>query len=211
MTLPHGANQTFVISPGTGYRINTISIDGSGDEQRSSGDYTRELEVSMKNITSDHRISAKFAPIMNSGLYLTSNPSSAYVYCDGTLQGQTPLQLTGLRDGEHEFRVVMTGYKDWKETIRTTAGEAATFDLQLTPITSMTGTIYVLSLPDGAEIVLDGKTTGRITPSMVNDIPAGSHIVRVQKPGYTPYEQSVDVRDSLITRVFGLLVRIRAP
>jgi hypothetical protein len=208
--IPHGADQIFVITPGAGYRVYTVSIDGSGDEKRSSVDNSQELVISLKNITSDHRISAEFAPIMNSGLYFTSNPSSAYVYCDGTLKGRTPLQLTGLRDGEHQFRVVLTGYKDWKETIRTTAGEAATFDVQLTPITSLTGTIYVLSLPEGAEIVLDGKTTGRITPSMVNDIPAGSHIVRVQKPGYTPNEQSVDIRDSLITRVFGLLVRIRA-
>lgn len=210
LMLSHGANQTFVITPGAGYCVHTVSIDGKEDAQPALGDYSRALTISLCNITSDHRISAEFSPIMNSGLYITSNPSSAYVYCDGTLKGRTPLQLTDLRDGEHQFRVVLTGYKDWRDTIRTMTGEVVTADVQLTPITSLTGTIYVLSLPEGADILLDGKTTGRITPSMVNDIPAGSHIVRVQKPGYTPYEQSVDVRDSLITRFFGLLVRIRA-
>jgi len=55
------------------------------------------------------------------------------------------------------------------------------------------GKIKVTSTPPGAKILLDGVNTGKMTPQTLPNISAGTHIVKVEKSGYDPEEQTVTV------------------
>ncbi|MDD1714141.1 MAG: PEGA domain-containing protein [Methanoregulaceae archaeon] len=50
--------------------------------------------------------------------------------------------------------------------------------------------ISVSSLPGGAELFIDGRPTGLVTPCDI-EIPPGFHTVRLVKEGYLPFEQQV--------------------
>jgi hypothetical protein len=59
--------------------------------------------------------------------------------------------------------------------------------------TPKTGSIHIVSVPPGAAISIDGTPTGKITPNKIDDLPAGSHMVRLVRTGYTEYTQSIPV------------------
>lgn len=55
-----------------------------------------------------------------------------------------------------------------------------------------TGTIYVTTLPTGADVWLDGTYAGR-TPMILDALPAGAHDVSITKTGWTPQDLAVSV------------------
>ncbi len=55
------------------------------------------------------------------------------------------------------------------------------------------GAIYVASSPDSALILLDGANTGRITPDILVDVSAGTHVVSVDKEGFLVFPDSFTV------------------
>jgi len=56
-----------------------------------------------------------------------------------------------------------------------------------------TGTLIVTSVPDGANVLLDGLATGRVTPDTLRDLAAGPHEVRVWRDGWAVEPESVQV------------------
>lgn len=52
--------------------------------------------------------------------------------------------------------------------------------------------------PPDAAVFLDGKPVGR-SPLSLKDIEAGSHTVVVKKEGLMPYEETVSLRDEVVT------------
>ncbi len=65
-----------------------------------------------------------------------------------------------------------------------------------------TGKIFVSSQPDSALIFLDGQNTFKVTPDTLNGISLGTHIVRVQREGFKPLQDSiiVQVEENTIAR-----------
>jgi hypothetical protein len=65
-----------------------------------------------------------------------------------------------------------------------------------------TGKIFVSSQPDSALIFLDGQNTFKVTPDTLNGISLGRHIVRVQREGFKPLQDSiiVQVEENTIAR-----------
>ncbi len=57
-----------------------------------------------------------------------------------------------------------------------------------------TGKIFVSSQPDSALIFLDGQNTFKVTPDTLNGISLGRHIVRVQREGFKPLQDSIIVQ-----------------
>jgi hypothetical protein len=56
--------------------------------------------------------------------------------------------------------------------------------------TVIPGMITVRSVPENAEVLLDGRSTGLVTPCEI-EVSPGLHTVRVEKEGYLPFEQQV--------------------
>ena len=63
------------------------------------------------------------------------------------------------------------------------------------------GQILVSSSPEGAEIYLDGNSTGRTTNSTLTNVAVGFHTVKLLKDGYGDYEESVTVEGGDTARV----------
>jgi hypothetical protein len=70
-------------------------------------------------------------------------------------------------------------------------------------------TLYVESVPDSTDIVLDRKLTGQVTPAEFQ-LPPGSHTVELVKPGYEPLAERIDLaQGDSITATF--LLRVEPP
>jgi hypothetical protein len=67
------------------------------------------------------------------------------------------------------------------------------------------GNISVSSLPTGAAVLLDGITTGTTTPTIIENVVSGSHIVLLRVTGYQNYTQSVVVSDNATSTVSATL------
>jgi hypothetical protein len=68
------------------------------------------------------------------------------------------------------------------------------------------GALAVDSRPRGAEVLLDGRRVG-MTPLLLNDVPSGTHAVRIVLPDYRRWATSVSVTAGARARVAASLER----
>jgi hypothetical protein len=74
----------------------------------------------------------------------------------------------------------------------------------------LVGTIEIDDAEVGAAIVVDGTNRGTYPPPSPLRAAAGSHIVRVYKEGYEPFEQRVEVAGGATARVHAKLAALKA-
>jgi len=80
---------------------------------------------------------------------VTSSPSGASVYLDGSPKGKTPKTITGVSAGSHTIKLLKSGYKDSTRTTSVKAGETKRINVNLQ---QATGSISVTSSPSGASV-----------------------------------------------------------
>jgi len=80
--------------------------------------------------------------------------------------------------------------------------------LLLPSVVSAVGNITVNSAPTGATILLNGTNTGSTTPATIENIPAGSHTILLQKTGYQDNSQTVTVTDNATSTVSQTLTAV---
>lgn len=68
------------------------------------------------------------------------------------------------------------------------------------------GDISVNSDPDGARVYLDGADTGELTPCALYSITGGTHSIRLEREGFKPYEQNVEVKPFITVEVDAFLM-----
>ncbi|MDF7807708.1 PEGA domain-containing protein [Pontiellaceae bacterium B12219] len=157
-----------------------------------AGDYIVELrksgfERAYKSVSllegQEMEVALNMKPI--TGLLLVdSNPQGADVVIEGISKGSTPLLLTDLPLGEYNLE-----FKSPKLLPRTMKAELA----DRTPVrvyaelVSNTAQLDVTSVPDGAEVRINGILAGQ-TPLRIEEVQAGEADVKVSKRGYTPYQ-----------------------
>nr|QNO52399.1 hypothetical protein IAKEDICC_00020 [Methanosarcinales archaeon ANME-1 ERB6] len=142
---------------------------------------------------------------------VTSSPSGACIYLDGSYKGTTPKTLSGVSPGAHTIEVERSGYNDWKTTVRVTAGATSYVSAPLSPIPyPTTGFISVSSSPSGANIYLDGAYRGT-TPHTIVSVASGHHTVSLDLSGYQHYETGVDVSAGGTSSVSASLVLSPTP
>ncbi|MDK2975281.1 MAG: hypothetical protein PWP08_1652 [Methanofollis sp.] len=122
---------------------------------------------------------------------MTSSPSGAKTYVDGSYYGRTPQVISGLSAGSHSVRVDYEDYQNWSQNAGVSAGGVTNVHAELTPEPTQ-GSIYVFSSPSNAHIYLDGSYQGT-SPMTLSGIPAGSHVVEVEKAGYREWTGTVRV------------------
>ncbi|PKL57617.1 MAG: hypothetical protein CVV34_06585, partial [Methanomicrobiales archaeon HGW-Methanomicrobiales-5] len=71
---------------------------------------------------------------------------------------------------------------------------------------SAVGNISVSSVPVGATILLNGSSTGTTTNTILENVPAGSNTILLQKSGYQDYSQTVTVSDNQTSYISQSLV-----
>jgi serine/threonine protein kinase len=159
------------------------------------------------------------APVPRRGrLIVRSTPPGARVAIDEVVRGITPLDLPNLALGSYTIRVSRQGYEDQTRRVSLTArAPAATsaFRLRAEPSQADSappapapargvGSLVVDSRPRGARVLLDGQLAGT-TPLNIAELKAGPRRVRLELPGYRPWESTVSIAAGRETRVAGSL------
>lgn len=127
--------------------------------------------------------SAPAAPAIVPGqMSVDSTPQGAQFQIDGKgdTSWVTPLTMSGLDPGQHTVTVGKAGYASDTRTINVTSGGKAFF---MSHLTQLMATLAVTSTPPGANVYIDGRDTGKVTPAQVS-VDKGQHIVLVRKQGY---------------------------
>jgi hypothetical protein len=107
------------------------------------------------------------------------------VFLDGSSLGRAPVDRNDLDPGKHYVSVHRDGYSDFKREIVLQENQAVTLVADL----SASGSLRILSTPEGAEVRLDGELIGH-TP-VVHDASAGDHVVEFKLKGYFDHKETM--------------------
>ena len=132
------------------------------------------------------------APVVTLGnALIDSSPQGAQFQVDGKSDPSwvTPFTVASLSPGKHIISVSKSGYSSEIRSVDVTAGGTSSLTLQLAPVNAL---VVVASTPPGAQVVLDGKLTGRVTPAQFA-VEKGSHTVLLRKPGYLDETVTADL------------------
>lgn len=124
-------------------------------------------------------------------LIVRSEPAEAEVFINTLFKGRTPLTINDLPPGPTLLKLRHPLYRDYISEIRLQTGQTETMTFSMTP---RTGSLFVKSIPAGATVDIDGQPWGK-TPLAVNELMFGEHLVRVQKSGYTSYEERILIQN----------------
>ncbi len=132
-------------------------------------------------------------------LKVVSLPEGARVYFDNNFKGETPLSLENVEPGEHRVRVEKDGHDPLSRNVKLDRGMEATEEFRLK---SNTGSLAVMTEPDGVMVFVDGVKAGETEPadtkgvSLQLDIPglsAGTHSVKFVKPGFFERTEELEI------------------
>jgi serine/threonine-protein kinase len=128
----------------------------------------------------DQRISLE---ALAKGLYVSSRPAGADIFINGDKQaGQTPVTLP-LAPGSYNLVLRLEGYEPYSGQIQVKDNVLTSLDLELKPRAGHVAWAQVDSTPSGAEILIDGISTGQFSPARVQ-IPTGTHTIGLHLKGY---------------------------
>jgi hypothetical protein len=127
---------------------------------------------------------------------LVTNPPDVEVLVDGRpLVGQSsPFMAQDLTaDVEHEVVVRKAGFEAETHRFRIGEGEIKPLPtIDLKPINLGTG-FTLASTPEGVQVSVDGIVLPQRTPVRLTDLSPGQHVVRLEMPGFQPWETQVAV------------------
>ncbi|MFH1525674.1 MAG: PEGA domain-containing protein [Bacteroidota bacterium] len=109
-------------------------------------------------------------------MFVSSIPSGAQVFLDGVNTNQVTPATVETKEGVHDVTLKLAGYADNTFTISVQSGQTSTVsDRQMTVL----GSIYVQSVPVGAQIFLNGVNTNQVTPYSIPALFAASYDVKL--------------------------------
>ena len=101
----------------------------------------------------------------------------------------TPFNVTGLAAGKHLVSASKSGYSSEVRSVDVVSGGKTSVVFHLAPVNAL---VVVNSTPAGADIILDGKPTHKVTPSQFA-VEKGTHTVAIQKQGFLDETTTADL------------------
>jgi len=129
------------------------------------------------------------------GIFISSQPPGADVFINGAKQsGQTPVTLP-LAPGQYNLVLRLQGYEPYAGPVQVKDNIQTQFPVVLTEkSTSRIAWAQVGSNPKGAEIIVDGASTGQFTPARVQ-VPAGTHTITLRMNGFQQAKKMFQVSE----------------
>ncbi len=129
------------------------------------------------------------------GIFISSQPPGADVFINGAKQsGQTPVTLP-LAPGQYNLVLRLQGYEPYAGPIQVKDNIQTQFPVVLTEkSTTRVAWAQVNSNPKGAEIIVDGASTGQFTPARVQ-VPAGTHTITLRLNGFQQAKKMFQVSE----------------
>jgi hypothetical protein len=138
----------------------------------------------------------------------TSQPQGAKVYLDSVYRGTTPLNLDRVTAGQHQIKLVKTGYQDWSSYISVSPSRTTTVSTDLVPF-PVYGSISVYCNQGNARIYLDGsyqKRTSANKSVKIKNIREGYHELLITKDGYQDWISTIMITANQTHMVSAYLV-----
>lgn len=126
-------------------------------------------------------------------LRVTTLPDKATVKCDGIVREESPTTLEGVKPGRHLILVEKPGYMPERRTIDLSAGQRASLEI---PLERMTGLVLVRSVPEGADIDINGAHRGK-APLLLTDLPLGHYRAKASSAGYLERVVDFDIENRI--------------
>jgi eukaryotic-like serine/threonine-protein kinase len=150
------------------------------------------LEVKVGNV-SDQKFSLE---ALATGLHINSTPPGADVFINGAKQsGQTPVTLP-LAAGQYNLVLRMPGYDPYAGNIQVKDNAQTQIDAELHERAQSSHIAFaqVHTTPAGAEIFIDGDSTGKFAPARV-ELPTGLHTVTLKLDGFQAAKRTVQATE----------------
>lgn len=138
---------------------------------------------------------------------VTSNPSGAQIYVDGTYMGKAPMTVT-LYPGAHTFRLSLSGYNDYTANVYVNANANQNLNAIMTP--AVYGTAAITSLP-GASVYMDSYAQGKIPSSgtlTLYNVANGNRLFKVTATGYNDWLNTVYIKPNVVTSINAVLTPV---
>ena len=121
---------------------------------------------------------------------------------------RTPCRFADLTPGSYTLSVKGSGYSRVERTVEIHEGRLNDERVREPGAgkKAAMGTLDVLSVPVGADILINGANTGRHTPSKI-ELPAGKYQVTLYLKGYAPFEKSVTVQQGRAAQLQAMLAQ----
>ncbi len=134
---------------------------------------------------------AKATPADLGDLQISSTPFGASVTIDGKTDPDwvTPFAAKRLKPGRHTVVFTFKGYQPETRQADVVAGTKLPLQVKLQVAQ---GFLVLNSDPAGAEIYIDGRDSGQVTPARIT-VDAGQHRVALRKDGFKPKVTYADV------------------
>jgi hypothetical protein len=142
------------------------------------------------------KASLKPARDLTGHLRLQSHPHGAEIIVDGYPTGnRTPATIYNLQAGTHQLLLAREGHHDWTEEIVITEGETEDLLLTLRKVESrLSGSAAILTVPPGAQAILNNVTLESPTPVVLEEVARGTHSLKIEMDGYRPWEGVLTVK-----------------
>ena len=129
------------------------------------------------------------------GIYISSQPPGADVFINGAKQsGQTPVTLP-LAPGQYNLVLRRPGFEPYAGGIQVKDNIQTLLNVPLTEKSAArVAWAQVNSTPKGAEIIVDGTSTGQFTPARVQ-VPTGVHTVTLKLGGFQIAKRAVQASE----------------
>ena len=154
-----------------------------------------EVTVKPRYAPARPRKAAPMAParptIVPGELAISSTPEGAQVQMDGRSDPNwvTPYTMVGINPGSHSVTVSKAGFSSETRNLDVTGGNKSFLVVHL----AATGaTASISSDPEGASIYIDGRDTGRVTPTQMQ-ADKGTHTFLVRKQGFLDETTTVEL------------------
>ena len=137
-------------------------------------------------------VNAILQPAVTTGtLSVSSSPSGAAVYVDGSYRGVTSTSVGNLVPGSHSVQLILAGYQDWTGTVTISAGATTYLNPTLTVDQQPTyATVSITSNPPGANVYSNGVYIGQTSagsPLVFTQVNPGTYSLLITKSGYQDY------------------------
>ena len=122
---------------------------------------------------------------------IDSTPQGAQFQFDGKSDPSwvTPFSLMGLSPGKHVVSASKSGYANEIRSVDVMSGGKSSLVIHLAPMNAL---VVVTSAPAGAEITIDGRSTGKVTPAQFA-VEKGNHTLLVKKQGFLDETTTADL------------------
>ena len=206
----------FMWNFGDGSSDNTSPLQNPQHIYRIPGVYTVSLTASNSEYTNTTEkagfitVKPMHLPVRGAKNNVTifSVPNGAEVYLNNAYQGVTPAFLTNLTSRDYQLRLHKEGYYDVVSPITILDDVLPTFisgfvmmphlaeigELSADP--PQTGAAYIVSYPELVNVTIDDTPVGK-TDIMVMNLAVGTHNLTLQKDGYEPWNDTLEIKNGL--------------